>query len=202
MGFRIKIPKPGGGHIKIKPPKIPKPKPPKIPEPKIPKPDLPDIDIEDLVEKAAAKALDELPDVGELVEKAAEAAVDALGDAAGEIARQASKHALKAAVAAAEALAPASIDLTLGPITLTVADPVEKLEALHDLARKGVPGTRRGVTHAIEVLAPTSIGISFSANVSLVVVNIDELGVGFAASWDAERVIDGLDKLLEVAGLD
>ena len=118
-----------------------------------------------------------------------------------EITSEASQAILSKMLKVIRVAAPSGVSFTLGPLSLSIDDIHSRIDAVERYARDGIPSNRAGIKQAILDFGPSSLTVSLSANFSAVVVNIDELGVGFSASWNADDIVANIDDVLDALGI-
>ncbi len=149
-------------------------------------------------------------------EKTAVQAVDTAGKEAEALAKDAlsavekgllgviAKEALSVAAKLARDVAPNSLDLTLGPLTVGIVDvpgAVGKLEA----AASHPPTSRDGLKTLLSDLVNHNLvgNVQLKGDVALaaLVVESDSLSAGFVATWDASTFIARFDAAMDAVGL-
>lgn len=138
------------------------------------------------------EAKKELEDVAETVEDELkdsfkEASQKALGFIAGE--------SLEKAVDIAQVLAPDSMDIQIGPVSINVDNIKDRIDLLQKWA-KNPPNAKNSIKEFITEFAPTSVSISVSAELAFLVVSSDSLSVGFGATWTTEGFLEKYDDIM------
>ena len=94
-----------------------------------------------------------------------------------------------------ELFAPSAAGLELGPLAFEVENVTERIDYFRGLA-KNPPTGSADLKEVILAVAPSSVTLTLSANISLVVLNIDELGVGGWIKIETADFLAKLDKAL------
>lgn len=169
-------------------------------------------EIEDLAEDAVKGAKDaftrELPALAEhafdeakkgLTEELPQLAEDAIHEVQKAMLREATAKVLAVAVDLVDTIAPDSLNLTLGPVGLSIGDVVDKAEALREIAAHP-PDDAASITDAVMALAPDEISIDLSVGVGFIVQS-DSAQVGVSLGWSKESVLEHLPSLLRKCGV-
>ncbi|MDE2867094.1 MAG: hypothetical protein OXN91_00460 [Chloroflexota bacterium] len=122
------------------------------------------------------------------------------------------KAGLAAAIKVAEASAPSSLQVTLGPVQMSLADDAAEgswasrgILSILKGAERHPPHDRATLRSFIEDLQRAHVltGVALQGDVALaaLVVESDALSVGFTAQWDAPTFLERFDALMDAVGL-
>ena len=114
------------------------------------------------------------------------------------------KAGLAAAIKVAKAAEPSSLQVTLGPVQVSLAHAAEVLSILEE-AEKHPPHDRGTLRAFIGELqrsgALTAVALQGNLALAALVVESDALSVGFTAQWDSADFLERFDALMDAVGL-
>lgn len=161
-------------------------------------------EIEDGIQKVASEAKEEIEekfnDVKNELENLDDEIKDKLEDVLKLVVKEASSAAFKSFLNTVKRVTKnasddVSIGFNIGPVSFGVSDFKDKIEAVETLVNKGING-KEGIKELITLLSPSDVTLSFSVNVALVVVNIDEIGVGGSVTINRDLFLEIIDEVL------
>ena len=135
-------------------------------------------------------------EVAHQVEKLPELAEDAVKQALAAAVEAIAAGALTKALKVVKVLAPKTFGLKIGPVTMTIDDIQERIDTLEHCANHPPSGTA-GIKAMILALTPSSVGIEFGVEASLLVVNVDALEVAASFEWDTAEFVERFEDLLD-----
>lgn len=153
------------------------------------------------VQKTESAALAEVQAAGKAAAREAGQLLDAV---ASGLLGSLAKEALELASRLAKAFAPSQLQLTLGPIQLTLTNIPEAVDLL-DTAAAAPPVTRADLSAYIHDWVNNGIvdSVSVQADVALaaLVVTSDDLKAGFQAQWSADDWLSRQEAIFDAIGL-
>ena len=112
---------------------------------------------------------------------------------------KAAKEVLEDLVDTIRALSPDSIQIELGPVQLDLGNLEAKVEHFVKWA-KNPPKNRETWIAFVNDVTPDSLSLVESIGLGLIVQS-DDAKIGLTETWESEKVLDRLDKILERAGI-
>ena len=148
------------------------------------------------IKSAEKSATGELQKLGNEIKKEIENEVSKIESA---LEGKAAHEILSDLVDTIRALSPDSIQLELGPIQLDLGNLEEKVEHFVKWSKKP-PNNRETWIAFVNDVTPDSLSLVESIGLGLIVQS-DDAKLGLTETWGSDKVLDRLDKILEIAGI-
>ena len=143
------------------------------------------------------KLEDELEDTAEAILEAAKDEALSLARAA---MREISRGAINKVVDAAQVAVPTTVDLSLGPIGLSLGDMTGRIDTLQRWSKKP-PSSKKDIREIIIELAPTNVSINLSVSLAFLFVQTDSLAFGVISTYATEDFLNKMDEILGRFGI-
>lgn len=166
-------------------------------------------EIEDAVESAGEVAVKQIEEVSKNLadeledrfEEAFDKAEDVIKDAMQAAMKEISKGALNKIVDVVQIVAPTSVDITLGPVTISIGDIGERIDVLQKWA-SNPPSGKDDLRAIIIELAPTAVSIELSFSLAFLVVQSDSLEIGTCSTYETYDFLNHMDDILQQFGIN
>ena len=120
---------------------------------------------------------------------------DLFHEALTKIVEEIEKGALHKAVDIIQVAAPSSMELKLGPMSMTVEDIKDKIDTLQEWSDN--PPTGHGdIKEMVETLAPSSCSLEISVSLAALFVQSDSLEFGVTLTYTTEQFLESLEDLV------